>query len=367
MGNDKFIELAGKKLSNEISSDENDELQRCLANDASLREQYEALSAYWKHNDAEYADNALAFQKIKSKIKAQEVTEPVTAILPTTAKKGIVRYLWRAAAAVVLIAGCAYLFYSKLTTSGHEIANTAPSAWQNKNTFVREKSTIVLTDGTRITLNSQSSLKYPTNFTGKTREVYLSGEAFFDVHKDHEHPFIIHTEKMNIKVLGTAFNVKSYPNEPSSETTLIRGAIEVTLDDRPSDRIILKPSEKLIVKKGSFTTVRKKDNKLTPATDSSGGTQYVLTNFTRLHQDDSAVLETSWTQNKLIFRDESFADLAIRMERWYGVEIKFKNDDMKKYRFTGTYEKETIAQALDALRITEDFHYKIKNSTIYIY
>lgn len=365
MGNDKFIELAGKKLSNEISSDENTELQHCLTNDASLREQYEALSAYWKHSDTVYADNALAFQKIKSKIKAQEVTEPSTIVSP--AKNGVIRYLWRSAAAIILIAGCSYLFYSKMTTSGREIANTAPKAWQNKNTVVREKSTIVLVDGTRVTLNSQSSLRYPTSFTGKTREVYLSGEAFFDVHKDHEHPFIIHTEKMNIKVLGTAFNVKSYPNEPSSETTLIRGAIEVTLDDRPSDRIILKPSEKLIVKKGSFTTVHKKQDKLSPATDSSEGPQYVLTSFTRLHQDGSAVLETSWTQNKLIFRDENFADLAMRMERWYGVEIKFKNDDMKKFRFTGTYEKETITQALDALRITEDFHYKVKNSAIYIY
>jgi len=365
MGNDKFIELVGKKLSNEISPDEHNELLLCLANDASLREQYDALSAYWKHNDAEYADNALAFQKIKSKIKSQEVTEPMITVAP--AKKGVVRYLWRAAAAVILISGCAYLFYSKVTTSGREITGTAPSAWQNKNTFVREKSTIVLTDGTRITLNSKSSLRYPTNFTGKTREVYLSGEAFFDVHKDHEHPFIIHTEKMNIKVLGTAFNVKSYPNDPSSETTLIRGAIEGTLDDRPSDRIILKPSEKLIVKKGSFTTVHKKENKLTPAIDSGAGTQYVLTSFTRLHQDDSDVLETSWTQNKLIFRNENFVDLAARMERWYGVEIKFKNDALKTYRFNGTYQKESITEALDALRCTEDFHYKIKKSTVYIY
>ncbi|QEM03267.1 FecR family protein [Mucilaginibacter rubeus] len=365
MGNDKFIELVGKKLSNEISSDENTELQLCLANDASLREQYEALSAYWKHSDTVYADNALAFQKIKSKIKAQEVTESSTTITPV--KNGVIYYLWRVAAAVVLMAGCSYLFYSKTVTLGHGIANTTSAAWQNKNTSARDKSTIVLTDGTRITLNSQSSLRYPTNFTGKTREVYLSGEAFFDVHKDHEHPFIIHTEKMNIKVLGTAFNVKSYPDDPLSETTLIRGAIEVTLDDRPSDRIILKPSEKLIVKKGSFTTVRKNQAKLSPPTDSSAGTQYVLTSFTRLRQDDSAILETSWTQNKLIFRDESFADLAMRMERWYGVEIKFKNDEMKKYRFSGTYEKESITQALDALRITEDFHYKIKNAAIYIY
>ncbi|MEO3403443.1 FecR family protein [Mucilaginibacter sp. CAU 1740] len=366
MGNDRFIELAGKKLSNEISSDEDAELQHCLANDANYQMQFEALSAYWKNSDTEYADNALAFQKIKSKIKSHEASAPVEAEIRPI-KRSTSYYLWRVAAAVILVTGFSYFFFTRLSTPSNLSASLTPSAWQNKNTFVREKSSIVLADGTRITLNSKSSLRYPTNFTGKTREVYLSGEAFFDVHKDHEHPFIIHTEKMNIKVLGTAFNVKSYPNDPSSETTLIRGAIEVTLDDRPSDRIILKPSEKLIVKKGSFATVQKRADKLAPAASADSGTQYVLTSFTRLHADDNAVLETSWTQNKLIFRDESFADLANRMERWYGVNIQFKTDSMKNYHFTGTYEKETITQALDALRLTESFHYKIKNSTISIY
>ncbi|XHR96842.1 hypothetical protein ACFJIV_09435 [Mucilaginibacter sp. UC70_90] len=126
MGNDKFIELAGKKLSNEISSDENNEFQRCLANDASLREQYEALSAYWKHSDTQYADNALAFQKIKSKIKAQEVIEPATAaIIPV--KKGTIHYLWRAAAAVVLIAGCSYLFIQKRLPWATELQAQLPA------------------------------------------------------------------------------------------------------------------------------------------------------------------------------------------------------------------------------------------------
>lgn len=366
MGNDRFIELASKKLSNEISSDEEKELQHCLANSSGYRLQFEALSAYWKSSDTEYADNALAFQKIKSKIKSQEVA-PENNPETRTLKKRPLFYLWRAAAAVVLAAGCSYFFYSKLSTPTNSAAGLKPSTWQNKSTFVREKSAILLTDGTRITLNSKSSLRYPASFTGKTREVYLSGEAFFDVHKDHDHPFIIHTEKMNIKVLGTSFNVKSYPNDSSSETTLIKGAIEVTLDDRPSDRIILKPSEKLIVKKGTIANVQKKQDKLVPAADADSGTQYVLTSFTRLHQDDNVVLETSWTQNKLIFRDENFADLANRMERWYGVSIQFKNDDMKKYRFTGTYQKESINEALDALQLTEKFHYKIKDSAVYIY
>jgi ferric-dicitrate binding protein FerR (iron transport regulator) len=97
------------------------------------------------------------------------------------------------------------------------------------------------------------------------------------------------------------------------------------------------------------------------------GMQYVLTTFTRLQPDDSTVVETSWVKNKLVFRDESFSGLASRMERWYGVDIKFKNDALKQYRFSGIFENERINQALDALRMTENFNYKIKNNTVYIY
>ncbi|NHA03138.1 FecR family protein [Mucilaginibacter sp. HC2] len=361
MGNDRFIELVSKKLTNEISSEESEELQHCLNSDEINRRDFEFLNIYWNSNDTEFADNALAFQKIKTKIKSQEVASPVF-----PASKTSYLYIWRVAAAIILLAGGSWFFYSRFVSKRINQLTTTPNTWQNKNTVKREKSTIVLTDGTRITLNSQSTLKYPAVFTGKTREVYLSGEAFFDVHKDHEHPFIIHTEKMNIKVLGTAFNVKSYPNDPQSETTLIRGTIEVTLDDRPSDRIILKPSEKLIVKNGLFTSRQRNTTKLKHA-ETSSGMQYVLTTFTRLQQDDSTIVETSWTQNKFIFRDESFPILADRMERWYGVDIKFKNDALKQYRFSGVFEKETINQALNALRMTESFNYKIKNSTIYIY
>ncbi|MDR6943550.1 FecR family protein [Mucilaginibacter pocheonensis] len=360
MGDDRFIELVNKKLTDEISPEESKEFQHYLINDEIKRRDFEFLNIYWNSSDTNYVDNALSFQKIKEKIKNQE-TAAATATLKKTSF-----YSWRAAAAIILLAGCAYFFYSKLISPVSPALVATKNSWQNKNTVKREKSTIVLTDGTRIILNSQSSLRYPTAFTGKTREVYLSGEAFFDVYKDRAHPFIIHTEKMNIKVLGTAFNVKSYPNEPQSETTLIRGAIEVTLDDRPSDRIILKPSEKLIVKNRLFKTVRENAGKLNHA-ETNMGMQYVLTSFTPLHQGDSTVLETSWTQNKFIFRDESFTALAARMERWYGIDIKFKNDSLKQYRFSGVFEKETINQALDALRMTENFSYKIKKTTIYLY
>ncbi|HWZ04919.1 MAG TPA: FecR domain-containing protein, partial [Mucilaginibacter sp.] len=208
--------------------------------------------------------------------------------------------------------------------------------------------------------------RYPPVFNGQTREVYLNGEAFFDVFKDHQHPFIVHAGKMNVKVLGTAFNIKSYANESRSETTLIRGAIEVTMSDRPSDRIILKPNEKLIL---NNTTIQKRGvtGNLTAMRTDTVYSNYALTNLTHLKSNDTTVVETSWVNNKLIFKDQAFNEIANQMERWYGVKIAFRNESVKDYRFTGVFENESVIQALDALKLIENFNYKYKNETISIY
>ena len=105
---------------------------------------------------------------------------------------------------------------------------------------------LLLPDSTQVWLNSGSKLSYNKTYGNGTREVTLSGEAYFDVVKNPAHPFIIHTVNIDIKVLGTAFNVKSFPGEKNTETSLIRGSIEVTFKNRPSEKIILKPNEKLI-------------------------------------------------------------------------------------------------------------------------
>jgi transmembrane sensor len=109
------------------------------------------------------------------------------------------------------------------------------------------KSHIVLPDGTNVWLNADSKIIYPGNFQGETREVSLVGEAFFDVVKNVNKPFIIHTGTMDVKVLGTAFNVRSYPGEMTTEASLLRGLIEVTLNGTEKKKILLKPNEKLTV------------------------------------------------------------------------------------------------------------------------
>ena len=226
---------------------------------------------------------------------------------------------------------------------------------------------LVLSDGTIVTLNSGTAFKYPLSFGNKNREVYLNGEAFFEVHKDREHPFIIHTKKMNVRVLGTVFNIKSYDSESHSETSLIHGSIEVTLNDRAADRIILKPHEKLVIQNNlpaqNQTNIPTGRSHLNAAVK---GTQYTLTNLTYIPRIDSAAVETLWLKNKLVFRNENFESIADDMSRWYGVQIVFEHEELKKLRFTAMFERETATEALESLRFTGGFHFKKKGLIFYI-
>jgi transmembrane sensor len=367
--NDRFIELLTKELSDTLTADEQQEFNTLLETSSTYRKQREILKDYWKRDATAYTANVVLFKKIMSRIQAEEETATEDVILADTAQRSnrsFRHFMWYSAAAVLLMVGTVAYYY--LTTPKPQKVMLATN-WQQNTTKIGVRKKLILTDGTVVTLNSATTFRYPATFGAKTREVYLNGEAYFDVHKDHQHPFIIHTNKMNIRVLGTAFNVKSYQSEPLSETTLIRGSIEVTLNDRPNDRIILKPKEKLILQNNTFT--KSTTNISTPgntiAQNTGKGTQYALTNLTYLPNHDSLVVETSWMFNKLIFRNEDFGSIANQMERWYGISIVFKKEELKTLRFTAMFENETVLQALDALRGTEDFHYKLKNSVIYIY
>ncbi|MDR3695921.1 FecR family protein [Mucilaginibacter sp.] len=363
MINERFIELLTKKLSDEINESEADELKYILVNDEECRNQYNIFKTYWAEDQEQHSDNDLMFRRIKSKIGVVDGDEPA-------AEKSFKKtpWLWRGIAAALLAGVCfgAYFYsnYYQFATQPGPVAKLEVAK-----TSSRVKSKITLSDGTVITLNSETTLRYPPVFNGQTREVYLNGEAFFDVFKDHKHPFIVHAGKMNVKVLGTAFNIKSYANDTRTETTLIRGAIEVTMADRPSDRIILKPNEKLILNKTKNTVIAKRgpDNNLITKHTDTVYTNYALTNLTHLKSNDTTVVETSWVNNKLIFKDQAFNEIANQMERWYGVKIKFRNESVKDYRFTGVFENENVLQALDALKLIESFNYKYKDETVYIY
>lgn len=354
---DRFFEMVIKDLVGDITPQEGQELQNIMREDTVSARQYDVFRTYWAQNHTDYIDGRRLFENVQLKINELE-KEAGTPVMQPQLKpvRNTGRVRWMAAAAslaLLITAGATYYIYMR-------------DPMMQKVTAKGQKSTFIMEDGTRVTLNADSKLEYSKDFASKNREVYLTGEAFFDVHADPQKPFIIHTSKMDIKVLGTAFNVKSYPDEASSEATLIKGAIEVTVTDNPSEKIILKPSQKLVLT--NFDSTKRKAVSIKDLTPNVPSVPSV-TSMTYLNdkKDSSVVMETSWLQNKLVFQDEDFGTLAKRMERWYNISIHFNRVGYRQLRFTGVLEGETIAEALNALHLTENFNYKIEDSTIVIY
>ncbi len=338
MQTDRFIWLLTRKLSGEISAEEKEELETMLLANPMLLKAEDALIRYW-HNSHKGGDEKTtknAFDKLVSQM--DETVWPV--VKPASAKRWWIPLLGTAAALVLCAAAVLWMLREPELTSEYNTRGT--------------RSLIKLADGSTVWLNADSELKYPARFKGSKREVYLKGEAYFDVAKDAERPFVVHTDKMDVNVLGTSFNVRSYQSDSTSEATLISGEVEVALVADPGKKFRLKPSEKFII-------ANQKDsiNQLPNEPLISGATYFT--------PEDSAIIETAWVDNKLIFSDESFASLAIRMERWYNVTIQFENTAIQQLRFTGLFKKETLTQALEALQLTEGFNYKLVEDRVIIY
>ena len=261
---------------------------------------------------------------------------------------------------IAAMVGSYIYFGNNKTALPNKIAKSEVSTKKGSRTKVQ------LPDGTTVWLNSSSKLTYDNeNFGNVIREVSLTGEAYFDVVKNKAKPFIIHTAKMDIKVLGTAFNVKCYPGEKTTETSLIRGSVEVALKDR-QEKIVMKPNEKLVVVNDDITPAQKPALTNVKKNTSAAFKPIIALSHLTLYPTNNEVVETGWIQNKLVFSNESLEEVASKMQRWYGVTIIIKNDKLKRELLTGIFEKETIQQALKALQYTTRFNYKTIKDTITI-
>lgn len=309
-----------------------------------------------------------SFSRIRARVEPAEDTE-TTQEPPGAAPwemPGYGKHAWRkwliaATVTVILVSAGAWALRKQTSAANSPVVSPQMAGLSEVSTRYGSKSKVTLPDGTMVWLNSGSSFTYDNNHFGeRDREVTLSGEGFFKVVHDPGHPFIIHAGKIDIKVLGTSFDVKSYPEDATTEATLIQGSIEVSFSDQPQKTVRLAPSEKLIVFNDDQLVLK---NLSSPKPETKKG--YEIAPVTVI-PSDSTVVETSWVENKLAFRSETFADLAVQMERWYNVEINFSGSAVKQYRFTGIFTTESLDQALKALQITAPFHYRIEKSEVYI-
>jgi transmembrane sensor len=215
------------------------------------------------------------------------------------------------------------------------------------------RKTVVLPDGSVVTLRSNSSITLAKNFNGPTRELTLSGEAFFDVTHQAQRPFIVHTAEVNIEVLGTVFNVSAYPGHDHTETSLFRGSVAVSLKNDPVQKVILSPSQKLIFSNGVMATT---------TVDAHPFKVVSMLPDPVSHK----AKEIAWVRNRLKIVDEPLETIAGKLQQWYGISIQFADDEVKAYRYSGTFESESVVKALEALQLSYPFSFRVEKDKIII-
>ncbi|WP_445732806.1 FecR family protein [Mariniflexile sp.] len=201
---------------------------------------------------------------------------------------------------------------------------------------------LVLSDGTHVYLNAGTSIKYPIKFiTGLPRNVFLTGEAYFDVTKDEKHPFVVNANYMNVKVLGTKFNVSSYSENASINTVLVEGSVEIYGNNKSK-------KDPTILKSGFKAEWDVSNNEIS------------------IDKVDTRIY-TAWIEGKLIFRNATFKHIRKTLERQYNVIIKNSNKELDDQLFDATFDIESINEIIESFSKSYAIQYKIINNEVLIY
>ncbi|MDP4186561.1 MAG: FecR family protein [Bacteroidota bacterium] len=358
----KIKEFLNKLKLGYITPKELEELFSLLKDAESQRKVEELMSEDWgkpaEYQGTKSSEELLA--QLHSRMKG-ELKPAASEIQPRSISNRLLAFM-RYAAIFIFALGITWignrLFYSEKVVPQAEASNEITVPYGSK-------SRAVLPDGTIVNLNSGSKIKYASNFE-TNRNVYLEGEAFFKVKKDAKHPFSVQTSKLTIRVLGTVFNVKSYPEENTIETTLVSGSVQILEKDNLTkgnlkEIALLKPNQKAVFYKNA------KENKEEDQFSENSGKDIQPNSLLTIEEGIKTNLYTAWKDNQLVFNNEKFEDIIPKLERWYNVVIDNQYRELNDSRLTGKFDEEPIDQAIKALQIIAQFHYTINKNKIIIY
>lgn len=283
--------LLERYLKGETSVAENELVERWLEENGTANSEWQLLDQSSKNQWL-----SGVFNEIKDSIHAEEVK-----VIKMPQRK---RSSWRSIAAAAAILVISFTLYQEWPVLQNQLR---PSKFTTLNVPANQKKKVALPDGSQVWVNAASELKYPKAFNGKTREVYLSGEAYFDIEHDAAKPFVIHTGNVVTTVLGTAFNIKEDKNKHTVEVTVTRGKVSVANGSKLLG--VLTPNQQISFDTSKSETVMKKVD---------------------------AQLVIAWQQTELHFDDVSFEDAASQLQQRFNVKINFSNNKLKTCRFTGT-------------------------------
>ena len=356
MDRNRVIELLSKKYSGEITLPEQRELFEYLKNN----EDYDLV-----------AKRIASFFEIQAKVDNEVCKDSQNLVLSNIHKNieqgGSIKSMsrrgnfrnWRMvlslAASLIILIGAAIFFTKK------DLLQTTPQSSESVIVTKKgSKSNITLPDGTKVWMNDDTKLTYNKNFGEKTRDIFLEGEAFFDVIEDKNRPFIVHTKTIDVSVLGTEFNVRAYSNDKSTETTLLKGSIELNLKENHR-KILLRPNEKIIVQNNR----QRQQDTHNLAKQKPKPLIEIVNIITDPHTE--TIPEIEWTKNRLVFSNETMEDLILKLERWYNIKIELKKEFSQDKKFNGSFENESIDDILESLKLFENFNYTKDKEIVTLY
>jgi ferric-dicitrate binding protein FerR (iron transport regulator) len=325
--------LIARYLARQTSSDENAQLATWVAQSPENERTFEQLKTVWQASQtpAAPAETAAALARLKTRLALPApAAEPAAAPTPPMRR-------WRLRGARPAQLAALVLLLVSALGGAYFYGRPVPAvAYRMQRTPAGQPQRLRLPDGSVVTLAPQSKLRYPAQFTEAAREVYLEGEAFFEVTKNPHRPFRVHSGAWVTQVLGTKFNVSAVPGAGQLAVSLVEGKVEV--QDK-QDKYLLAPGQQL-------------------RADVATGRIY------RQAFDRQRVL--AWRSNQLVFKNEKLADVANQLERRYGVKLVFADPATAEVRLWATFDNEPLPRVLDALRLAGGLHYHREGQVIYL-
>lgn len=277
-----------------------------------------------------------SWDRLWIKLKKQSITDsPLSKTIWNRHYSNMMKFAIAAAIAVVLIVTGIYISYK-----GEE----DQIEWTEVGTGIgNSPQTIVLSDGSIVRLNSSSLFRYPEKFNGNSREVYLDGEAYFNVAKDGRRAFIVHTDKQSINVLGTEFNVLGYSSDPYTVTTLVKGKVRLDTYDNENNlknEIVMNPSQQVYFDK-----------------------EFQQTTLSGIDPQDAIL----WMKGVYSFRDVSLEEITRRFEKIYGVTIIIPDEADRKEEYTGKFfAHQSIKEVMNVINFKGQFRLQINDDTVFL-
>jgi ferric-dicitrate binding protein FerR (iron transport regulator) len=359
MQEERFYYLVSRVLSGSAGEPEKGELQQLIREDERLHMLY--LQIFPGNKETAEEEDSEALQAYTAHFARMQIAGQFEEIaLEEQPPRRLRGRLLMAASLLIMLSLGGWWFWSAASSVKSEVASREVKTPKGSQSY------LTLPDGTEVWLNANSKIVYDDDFNRTDRKVQLTGEAYFNVAKNQEKPFTIQAGGVKVKVLGTVFNLRCYPDEDNIETTLVSGSVAITIDDNPgnTNTIQMKPGEKLSVH-NRINTGSLVARRLTDSLDTAEIPILLLSKI-RVDPLDSTLLDAAWKEGKLVFDGEDFGKVASKIEKWYNVTVVVENENLYNTSFTGVFGKKSLVKVLNALQATGKLTYRQENDTVYV-